>query len=273
MKLEKLDATVIIPTLGRVERAVALSQKLTTLRPKPSEIYFVFQNPKEFELWNLAHRNVDAIGLLCPKTGAAQARNFGAFTATSQNLVFLDDDCFPTTSEWLEKLIAPLARTEVLMVAGAVHGWHNFSGNWGWTNRAFMLAPPFLTPWGNPASRRSSWCDTVPGGNFAVARQTFLDVGGFSEKFGTPSLFEEMELSLRVLNGRKRRIWFSHEAAVVHIQDEFGGMRAHWQRVSRSFIAHQKKILLESVYGRGLSFGIRNVLYQTLNWAKGKAQR
>lgn len=259
-----IDATVIIPTLGRVGRALDLSHRLEMLAPQPRDILFVFQVPEELALWEQGNRNQRATGLFCANRGAAAARNFGARHADSKYLVFLDDDCVPAKPHWLVDLISPLESRGALLSTGAVLGWDAVSGSKPWMTQAFRLAPPFLTPWGNPASVVSSWCDTVAGGNFALESSVFLAKGAFSEMFRSPSLFEETELSLRISGGKSKAIWFSHEAAVTHHQAEDGGMRHETGAPTDKFLLDQKGLLLRLVYGEGISSTVRFELYRSL---------
>lgn len=258
------DATVIVPTLGRVALALDLSRHLEMLAPQPRQILFVFQVPEELALWEQGNRNHTATGLLCPNRGAAVARNFGAENANAKYLVFLDDDCLPVKAHWLVGLIDPLETRGALLSTGAVLGWDAVSGSKPWMTQAFRLAPPFLTPWGNPASVKSSWCHTVAGGNFAIIRSVFLSHGGFSDAFRSPSLYEETELSLRISAGKSGAIWFSHEAAVMHDQAEDGGMRHEVGTPTEKFLLDQKRLLLQLVYGDGILSTVRFGLYHFL---------
>ena len=256
-----LDATVIVPTLGRVQTAHRLGQELQNLDPRPSRSLFVFQNREELRAWKSLGDLPNLEGLYCPKIGASAARNFGARQANSEFLIFLDDDCFPLGPSWVEDLVFPIVERGAILSTGAVVGWTSASGNFLSLTQAFRLAPPFLTPWGNPSSPKSNWCHTVAGGNFAVRRAVFEEFGGFSEYFGAPSLYEETELSLRLTARKKRRVWFSHLAAVEHRQEAVGGMRLLSEHVSEEFLRGQKKILLELVFGRRKSAKLRYYIF------------
>ena len=257
-----IDATVIVPTLGRTSTALNLSRQLELLNPLSRSFLFVFQDGQELSSWVNGNRNPHAMGVLCSKKGAASARNFGAQRADSRFLVFLDDDCIPVNPSWLVDLLDPLETRGAVMSTGAVLGWDAVSGSKSWMKHTFRLAPPFLTPWGNPASEKSSWCDTVAGGNFSIEKSVFWKKGGFSEEFGSPSLYEETELSLRVTSGRPRRVWFSHEAAVRHRQESSGGMRNEVSSFSEGFILEQKELLLRLTFGSGVSSKIRFQIYR-----------
>lgn len=263
------DATVIVPTLGRVALALDLSRHLVMLAPQPRQILFVFQVPEELALWEQGNRNHRATGLLCPNRGAAVARNFGAEHAGSKNLVFLDDDCLPVKPHWLVDLINPLETRGVLLSTGAVLGWDAVSSSKPWMTQAFRLAPPFLTPWGNPASVKSSWCDTVAGGRFSLEQSVFLFRGGFSDAFRSPSLYEETEPSLRISAGTRGAIWFSRDAAVTHDQEAGGGMREDTRTPSEPFLLAPKMLLLKLLHCEGISSVVRFAIYGLLRRVRG----
>lgn len=246
------DATLIIPTLGRVENALALARRLQDLDPAPSRTVFVFQIASELKEWQTRGTQIDSEGIMAPAIGASVARNFGAKQAKSRFLAFLDDDCVPLGQEWLAELLRPLQGGDVIMTTGPVHGWSNASRLGRNSNKAFQLATPLLIPWGNPQSSNSSPCDTVAGGNFAMETAFFRELGGFSEAFSSPSLYEETELSLRAMRNRPGKIWFEAGAKVAHRQAKSGGMRTQVSVPSEAFLVSQKAILLRSAHGQSL---------------------
>ena len=246
------DATLIIPTLGRVEHALALARRLQDLDPAPSRTVFVFQIASELKAWETRGAHLGPEGIMAPAIGASVARNFGAKQAKSRFLAFLDDDCVPLGQNWLAELLRPLQRSDVIMTTGPVHGWSNASRLGSNSNKAFQLATPLLIPWGNPESSKSSRCDTVAGGNFAMETAFFIELGGFSETFSSPSLYEETELSLRAMRERPGKIWFEAGAKVAHHQAKSGGMRTQATVPSEAFVVSQKAILLNSLHGQSL---------------------
>jgi len=243
------DATVVIPTLGRVKTALELAARLERLDPRPERTLFVFQDPSELFEWEKENASPRAKAILAPAIGASVARNRGVEEATTRYIAFLDDDCCPTRDDWLLEITKPLQQDAILLSTGPVEGWLSASSLLRRSRRAFMLATPLLIPWGNPEARTSWYCHTVAGGNFAIERDLFLKHGGFLEAFGSPSLYEETELSLRVTRGSRRSIWYSAQAPVAHNQASSGGMRLVGALPSRAFVASQKDILLRSIFG------------------------
>lgn len=243
------DATVVVPTLGRVKTALELAARLERLDPLPERTLFVFQDPSELSDWENSNTSPRAKAILAPAIGASVARNSGAEEATTRYIAFLDDDCCPMRDDWLLEITKPLQQDAILLSTGPVEGWLSASSLFRRSRRAFMLVTPLLLSWGNPEARSSWYCHTVAGGNFSIERDLFRKHGGFLEAFGSPSLYEETELSLRVTRGSRRSIWYSAQAPVVHNQESSGGMRMVGALPSRAFVASQKDILLKSIFG------------------------
>ena len=259
---QHIDASVIIPTLGRPKLAAQLSQKLQSLCPQPLETLFVFQRRPEQIAFQDSNPAAKAVAVLAPEPSLTIARNFGAQRATGRYLVFLDDDCEPNSEDWLEALLLPLRDPRIGLVTGSVTGWTNASGSLPGLDRAFLLVPPFLQPVGTPEATKSAKCHTVCGGNFACTRKDFLAVGGFDTAFGKNSLYEDIEFSLRLRSFLHQDIWFSAEASVSHNQQDQGGVRTERTEKDDEWVLGQKKILLERVYGRGMSFRLRFLTYR-----------
>lgn len=281
MHSSSLDVTVIVPTLGRVQQAEALHGKLHKLNPNPARILFVFQRKDEW----IEFSKLTLCGSFCSTLikidSVVAARNMGLEMAQSEFLAFIDDDCSPVKNDWLLEIIRPLSERNVALVTGPILGWDGVSGKIPFIKRAFLLLPPFLEPIGRPDSTVSSSAMTIAGGNFAVKRIDLGVVGGFSNKFSSPSLYEETELALRLCRTLGKAIWFNADAKVVHEQSETGGMRTHQSTPSDEFIISQRRILIESFYGKSrrttlrltayrIMRSIRSVMKTTATRGKGK---
>jgi glycosyltransferase involved in cell wall biosynthesis len=242
-----LSASVIVPTLGRVEEALALAARLDVLEPPPLSVIFVFQDLEELTEWQRGNKALRSRGILCSARGAGQARNMGAQVAETEFLAFLDDDCEPVRENWLSELLLPLNREAVILSTGPVHGWTAYTSIFKKSKRAYMLATRLLIPWGNPESRFSGECHTIAGGNFAVRRELFVSNDGFSLRFGSPSLHEETEFAIRVARAENKKIWFAANAPIFHNQKSEGGMRFEVSTPPDDFVISQRALLLRLV--------------------------
>ena len=259
----EIDITVVVPTLGRVKDSIELHRTLHELDPGPSEIFFVFQDSLELAEFKSSTKCKRDCSIEITTQSAALARNAGLTYTRTTYIAFLDDDCVPLSVDWLANLVSPLASPEVGLVTGPVLGWTNASGRLPFLRRAFLLLPPFLEPIGKPDSEVSGKAHTVAGGNFAARTSQLKEINGFSAAFGSPSLYEETELALRLRKFYRTSIWFCSQAKVVHNQSGYGGMRTNAQVPNEAFVLDQRKILLEEVYGKSSTTNLRLMIYRS----------
>ncbi len=259
----KIDVTVVVPTLGRVKESINLHEILHALDPGPSEIFFVFQDSSEIAEFTSATNCARGCSMEIAAQSAVLARNAGLSYTQTTYIAFIDDDCVPESIDWLANLVSPLTSPEVGLVTGPVLGWTNASGRLPFLRRAFLLLPPFLEPIGKPDSELSGKAHTVAGGNFAARTSQLKEINGFSVAFGSPSLYEETELAIRMKRVYGTSIWFCSQAKVVHNQSGHGGMRTNAPVSSEAFILDQRKILLEEVYGKSSTTNLRLMTYRS----------
>ncbi|RBY75283.1 glycosyl transferase [Geodermatophilus sp. TF02-6] len=127
--------------------------------------------------------------------GASGGRNTGALVAGSDLLVFMDDDEV-AEPDWVENLVRAHRRAPFAVgLGGAVEArWpggapHWFPEEFSWTVGGTAPRP-------DDTDVRNVW-----GGNMAVRRDLFLQVGGFANEFGKvghASQPEDTELCLRM---------------------------------------------------------------------------
>ena len=256
-----LNASVIIPTLGRLEKVTKLCQNLLDLAPLPIEILVIFQEPDEYESFKREDFPPVIKPIIIKEKSAVKARNTGINNAQGKFLVFLDDDCTPVKVNWLERILQPLIDPKICLVTGAVVGWGGISGKLPFIRRAFLLIPIILEPIGNPESKISGYCHTVAGGNFAARSIDLKNIGGFDESFDSPSLYEEIELSIRIKKLVKGYVWFESSASVNHDQDAIGGMRATQKNFSENFVVSQRSKLIKQLYHNKIEQHFRRVSY------------
>ena len=257
-----INVSIIIPTLGRLDSIVELSKYLLELKPSPIEILIIFQDKVEHERF-LEKNNSSLIRpVLISGKSAVSARNEGIRIAKGKFLAFLDDDCKPINSNWLSQITAPLNNPEISLVTGSVFGWEEASGKSNFINRAFLLLPIILEPIGNPESNKSGYCHTVAGGNFAARRSELELVGGFNENFESPSLYEEIELSLKIKRKMGKSIWYESSASVHHNQVKSGGMRYENMSFSEEFVIAQRKKLFYEIFDTRFNIWLRLLIYR-----------
>lgn len=152
------------------------------------------------------------------------ARNIGAKLASSDILIYIDDDV-TLDERFIEAHLAPFADSTIAVVAGRITG-------------AYDDGPPGAAPVGafNPwlvkvtrnfhTTTPFDSVEQLPGGNFSVRRELYHKLGGFDpDTFGGPaSIGEETDFALR-LRKSGHRIVFAPAAHLVHLRAPRGGCR------------------------------------------------
>jgi glycosyltransferase involved in cell wall biosynthesis len=151
----------------------------------------------------LGHPDVTVLALE-RNVGRSAARNRGAAKASGDRILFLDSDCIPVDSCFLEAHLATLDRgIDVSM--GAAEGssdgfWHEY--------QAAAAARRMR------ASIRDGVALHGSSPNFMLSRDLFLSVDGFDEEYRGYG-FEDRDLFLRIAQAGSKAAW-SPEARVTH---------------------------------------------------------
>ncbi len=152
------------------------------------------------------------------------ARNVGALLAQGEILVFLDDDAIPD-----KVLLAAYSREfeglgdEYWMIAGRIweHGTSMFK-------QTESVVGGIITAYGktlkNFDTEIQGNCEWVAGGNFAVRRSRFLQVGGFDKNFIGNAMLEDADFSYRIRKAGGK-IFYSPSPKIEHLRIRTGGTR------------------------------------------------
>ena len=151
-------------------------------RPRPQVVVTVDNNPDLYE-W-VCKRLPDVVAVdHRGARGASATRNSGVRAADGSILAFLDDDAVAQPG-WLQSLIAPLARPDVVGVGGHVEPiWLGRTPRWLPDEFLWVVGATYRGMPKAAAPVRNVWSE-----NMAVAREDFWKVGGFREGFGKTGL-------------------------------------------------------------------------------------
>lgn len=147
-----------------------------------------------------------------PRKGPAANRNNGAAVASTDLLVFCDDDCLPEPG----LLRAYAAAFESNPTINVLEGRTSSVGE-----QFHPLASAPLNEGGG-----CLWSC-----NFGIRRPLFLSMGGFDERFPFAAM-EDSDLHLR-LQQRGEKILFVKDARILHAW-RLGDLKAHWRRHLKS---------------------------------------
>lgn len=216
--------TVILPTLNRESFLLTVLEDLLKQTYSNFDIVIVDQSDiPSAKVMALAQIHTGKIIYYhCKFRGLPIARNFGAQKAAGEILVFLDDDirCGP---QLVEEHAISMTQAEVGVVAGGIDEAHRKEEQ----NPAQVGTFSYwtATPKRGFQAKIPKEVHHAPGGNFAVRKKVFFEVGGFDEAFSRgAALYEETDFCLRVVqNGH--RIVFNPNARVLHLAAATGGCR------------------------------------------------
>ena len=148
--------------------------------------------------------------------GAGSTRNSGAKAAYGNILAFLDDDAIARPG-WLQSLIAPLARPDVVGVGGRAEPvWRGPVPNWLPAEFLWVVGASYLGMPKAAAPIRNVWSQ-----NMAVRRADFWNVGGFREGFGKVGLestaCDDTDLCIRMSVATGGIWWYEPSALIGHV--------------------------------------------------------
>ena len=196
-----VDASVIIPTIGRPERLRACLESLAGCDPRPSEVVVVDQSEtgdtaalvEEFS--GLGARRVT-----CERRGVGHARNVGLVNARGQVALMTDDDCTVADS-WVGEGVRLAREHPGALITGAVLA--------GEDSPMALSTKVDPAPWDYTGERTSGVLYT---NNALGPRAELVAFGGFDERLPTA---EDNDLCYRWLaEGRPLR--YEPELVVWH---------------------------------------------------------
>ena len=182
--------------------------------PQPREVIVVVDNNPELYEW-VRSRLPDVVPVdhRGPR-GASATRNTGARAAQGRFLAFLDDDAVARPG-WLENLIAPLTRPEVVGVGGYVEPvWLGPIPRWMPEEFLWVVGASYRGMPQTAAPIRNVWSE-----NMAVARADFMKIGGFREGFGKTGLEprggEDTDFCIRLSTTTDGGLWWYEPTAKI----------------------------------------------------------
>jgi GT2 family glycosyltransferase len=198
---EAVPATVVIPTIGRLEPLRRCLESLAASAPPPAEILVVDQSHDAElvalvdELGGIRARVVPSRGL-----GVARSRNDGLRSAAHEVVLVTDDDC-TVPADWVATGFRLATAHPGAIVTGRVLPVGD--------PRAVPSTKDDPLPVDLSSERRGGW---LFGNNMVLPRDEVLELEGFDERFGPEEAAEDNEFCYRWLkSGRPLR----YEPALV----------------------------------------------------------
>jgi GT2 family glycosyltransferase len=202
--------SVVIPVYQDGERARQAAETVL-LQELPEdislEIVLVDDGSTDDTAARLESIRSDRVHLVClpENRGRSEARNVGAAQATGDFLVFMDCDCLPVGTRFLDAHITSL-RSGAVASTGPVVGvgsgfWHRYQSDASARRKRHHALG-------------SEWSGSSQ--NLAVLRSAFRETGGFDREYLHYG-FEDRDLLARL--GRLGRVAWTERACVSHTDD------------------------------------------------------
>jgi hypothetical protein len=181
--------------------------------PAPHEVVVAVDNNPDLHEWVRSQLpGVITVDHRGPR-GASATRNAGARAASGAVLAFLDDDAVARPG-WLQDLIAPLNRLDVIGVGGHTEPvWPGPAPEWMPEEFLWVVGASYRGLPETAGPVRNVWSE-----NMAVTRSNFWAVGGFREDFGKTdhvSSPEDTDFCIRLAGALNRGTWWYEPSARV----------------------------------------------------------
>ncbi|MBL8291799.1 MAG: glycosyltransferase family 2 protein [Bryobacterales bacterium] len=217
-----MTITVLIPTYCRYPFLRDLLGDLAAQTRPPDEVLIVDQTP-EGERDECLYREFGGklplkVLYLTVARGLCLARNLGILHATSDSILFLDDDL-----RFEEELLSQYER----VAAGGfevVHGGVRFRDHALWKARPAIDDPVYQII-ASPNTDQVAGTIGIAAGNSLVNRGLLTQLGGFDRQFDTG--FEDWDFGMRVFYSSARTIYHPGPS-VRHLKAPTGGRRDYF---------------------------------------------
>ncbi|MGH3134046.1 MAG: glycosyltransferase family 2 protein [Gaiellaceae bacterium] len=183
-----MPASVVVPTLGRVESLQQCLEAVTSCVPGAAEILIVDQSGDSAVAELVSRFSSSRARLVpCNGRGVSRGRNVGIREAANEIVLVTDDDC-TVAGDWVGRGWELMASDTRKIVTGQV----------------LPVGDPRAVPSTKTETERYDFTGLVHGGalfpnNMALGRSLVLELQGFDERFGPQEAAEDNEFCYRWL--------------------------------------------------------------------------
>lgn len=221
-----MSCSIIIPNKNRAELLAVLLESLSVARERfigETEVLIIDDSNKENKQIIAEAASKYNCTLVDKACSVSEKRNYGASIAKYDILLFLDSDVRVSP-----ELINEYAKVFQTKKAQCVVGALEFEGKkyWYWD---VVKSTPFTKPFYMPKGMSE-----LPWGcscNIAIKKWLFDEIGGFSLDFKYPA-GEDVDLGLRISNGKHIKIYSAPNATVYHSNETWRHYKEMKRRVS-----------------------------------------
>lgn len=201
--------SVIIPSYNSSPRLVEITKKLIECSmtvDEGGEILVIDDNStNNFDYSSLEKSSLPVKIIHNSRNlGQCKSENIGASKALGELLIFLDDDCVPANNVFISKIIKAYQRGKQVIVGSIITGATNSSVE----NVRFPLV--------NDEIDKVVEANGLQGGCFAINKNIFLKIGGFSEDL---AYFYDIDLGYKIIKAGYD-IYNYKEVSVIHLDNK-----------------------------------------------------
>jgi len=236
--MSSIPISVIIPTVDRTEIALQTLRAFENQSFTNFELILLDQTATPCErLANFQTRVYRYRYHHISTKSLPNARNVAAGIAEAELLLFVDDDVIPDprlVSSYLEDFQEH--GESVWLIGGQIHetGSNIFS-------ESDNIAGGYVRNYGktlkNFIAEKYSECEWVGGGNFAVRKKRFFEIGGFDTNFIGNAMLEDGDFGFRI-RSKGGRVLFSPKPKIEHLRAQAGGTRRFEADLSMYYRGH-----------------------------------
>jgi len=235
-----LKASVIIPSYDRQIIVMDTLGHLNNQTETKFEVIVVDQTVKKSKnlaLFQFKNSSIRYKYVRIEEIGLPNARNVGVNYASTNLIIFIDDDCIPHKA--LVESYCNIFKTQesnIWCIGGRVI--EKDSKIFKQTNK---IVGGSITWYGktlkNFDSSKSGYSQWVPGGNFAVKKDRFNQVGGFDTNYLGNAILEDSDFSF-MISRFGGKLMYNPRAVIEHLRIPSGGTRKESASKGMLYRAH-----------------------------------
>ncbi|MBL7136633.1 MAG: glycosyltransferase family 2 protein [Candidatus Marinimicrobia bacterium] len=221
----KYTISIIIPTLDRNKITLATLKSFENQTFNNFELVVIDQTT--LPSTQLSAFNTDAYNYKyyhINKKSLPNARNIAAKVAKGDIMLFVDDDTIPEPN-LISCYIEEFQKQDesVWLIGGYI-----YEKSTNILSEKSDISGGYLTKYGktlkNFSSESYAECEWVAGGNFAILKDKFIELGGFDINYIGNAMLEDCDFGFKV-RAHGGRVLFSPRPSVEHLRAESGGTK------------------------------------------------
>lgn len=219
----KVDVSIIIPTFNREDELLDSINDCLKQDGVDYEVLVIDQSTRHSQKFRealkilLKNHQLRYFKVTPPSVTAA--KNFGLIHATSEIVIFIDDDVKIPKDFAKQHLLAHINHPDVSAVGGRV-----LQKGFPIMNEVLHF-DKYAISRGVFTSPKAGYTNAFAGGNVSIKTKDALYVGGFDTRYYLNAFREESDMSIK-MSRSGQKIYYEPEAVLTHLASPRGGSRS-----------------------------------------------